>query len=110
MIDWANILSRWNVIDAFSFIVGASCWEEGQLESEVAKGYWQPCSGNPKLAMGICDYHHGAPEGEGDDSIKPKSYLWLSMMCALNNEEGRLANLLFHKTTDGNGYACDDFR
>merc|ERR1712154_587455 len=71
--------------DAFSFVIGASCWESGQLESEINKGYWLPCSAPPIITL------TGRSE---DDKGDIKSNLWLSMMCSLGNHEARLANLL----------------
>lgn len=95
-------------IDDFTFIVGASCWENDQLESEVAKGYWLPCSGPPSIAMtGQCQHDDEFNEG---NTIPAKSDLWLSMMCAISNHEARLANLLFEEKHSENGDACDEFR
>ena len=88
-------------IDAFSFVIGASCWESGQLESEINKGYWLPCSAPPIITL------TGRSE---DDKGDIKSNLWLSMMCSLGNHEARLANLLENEVRSEDGNACDDGR
>mmetsp|Transcript_7095 Transcript_7095/g.10167 ORF Transcript_7095/g.10167 Transcript_7095/m.10167 type:complete len:610 (+) Transcript_7095:61-1890(+) len=105
----------------FSFIVGASCWESGQLEREIEKGYWLPCLGPPDIALkGKCehaelDLNSSNKENNGGESSttlnesRPKSDLWLSMMCALGEEEGIMAHLLLDNICNINGRACDDF-
>lgn len=77
--------------DDVSFYVGASCWEVGQLESEIDRGYFIPCAGPPDICLtGVC-------ERVGDDdneSKRPKADLWLSMMCSLGQDEANLAHLV----------------
>ena len=46
---------------------------------------------------------------EGLLEWSPKSDLWLSMMCALGDEEARMAHLFLNDEYDENGEACDDF-
>jgi Putative transcriptional regulator len=89
--------------DSFSFLIGASCWESGQLESEVEKGYWIPCSAPPEIAFsGLCnlkDIH---------DVQTSESSLWVSMMAAIGEEEGRLAQVFEDVEYDENAYPCDE--
>lgn len=96
--------------DDFTFVVGASCWDCGQLESEVARGYWLPCTGPPAIAMnGYCD-HNAILAEEERSSLKIEPDLWLSMMCALSSQEARLAKLLLDEVQNENDHACDDLR
>lgn len=94
--------------DDVSFYVGASCWEVGQLQSEIDRGYFIPCSGPPDMALtGMC-------ERFGDDdneSKRPKADLWLSMMCALGEDEANLAHLISNDEEEYSEYgeACDMF-
>ena len=46
---------------------------------------------------------------EGLSKWNPKSDLWLSMMCALGDEEAGMALLFLNDEHDENGEACDDF-
>uniref|UniRef100_A0A6V2EJM3 Uncharacterized protein n=2 Tax=Ditylum brightwellii TaxID=49249 RepID=A0A6V2EJM3_9STRA len=93
--------------DDFSFVIGASCWEVGQLESEIARGYWLPCKGPPRMALtGMCE--HADCNGDNEQGSEPKNDLWLSMMCALGEEEGNLAHMLIDNEYDENGEACDE--
>eukprot|EP00980_Cylindrotheca_fusiformis_P028970 scaffold22681_cov146-Cylindrotheca_fusiformis.AAC.2 len=72
-------------------IESASTWAPGQLENEIAQGYWIPCRGPPEIALtGICDH---APTGKSDK--RPVADLWLSMFSACGTDEARLASL-FH--------------
>ena len=89
--------------DSFSFVVGASCWEEGQLESEIERGYWIPCAGPPQIAFaGACDI-----SGVGGITAMETS-LWSSFMAALGEEEGRLAQVFENYEFDENGLPCDE--
>jgi len=111
--------------EKFSFLVGASCWEYGQLESEIARGYWLPCRGPPQTTFtGTYDHHlHDADDiGDGGGGGTTEG-LWLSAMCALGKGEGDLAYLMSDNDDDDddddddgkgevydeNGLACDDF-
>jgi putative AlgH/UPF0301 family transcriptional regulator len=89
--------------DSFSFVIGASCWEDGQLESEIEKGYWIPFSGPPQIAFsGACDI-------SGVDGISvTESSLWVSIMTALGEEEGRFAQMMETIEYDNNGLPCDE--
>jgi len=110
--------------DNFSFLVGASCWEYGQLESEIARGYWLPCRGPPQTTFtGTYDHHLQNADEIGDDDGGgggTTGDLWLSAMCALGEGEGDLAYLMSDKEDDDdadgkgevydeNSLACDDF-
>lgn len=88
---------------SFSFVIGASCWEDGQLESEIEKGYWIPFSGPPQIAFsGACDI-------EGVDGVVgTESNLWVSVMSALGADEGRLAQMVENIDYDNNGLPCDE--
>lgn len=89
--------------DSISFLIGASCWESGQLESEVEKGYWIPCSAPPEIAYsGLCDLK------DIHDVQASESSLWVSMMAAIGEEEGRLAQIFEDFEYDENGYPCDE--
>ncbi|GFH44893.1 hypothetical protein CTEN210_01367 [Chaetoceros tenuissimus] len=90
--------------DAYSFIVGASCWEQGQLQSEVEKGFWIPCVADPKIAFsGECNV-----EGTNGIISVSEGSLWVSMMSSIGREEGILAQLTEHIDFDENGFPCDD--
>ena len=89
----------------FSFIVGASCWEPGQLEGEIEKGYWIPCSGPPDIAFsGSC-----VVKGADNMSVADSS-LWVSMMASLGEQEGRMAQMIedFEFEDFENGLPCDE--
>lgn len=90
--------------DAYSFIVGASCWEQGQLQSEIEKGFWIPCVADPKIAFsGECNV-----EGTNGIISVSEGSLWVSMMSSIGREEGILAQLTEHIDFDENGFPCDD--
>jgi hypothetical protein len=89
--------------ESFSFVVGASCWEPGQLEGEIEKGYWIPCSGPPDITFsGSCLVH-----GAGNMRVSESS-LWVSMMASLGEEEGRMAQIIEDFEYDENGLPCDE--
>ena len=89
--------------ESFSFVVGASCWEPGQLEGEIEKGYWIPCSGPPEITFsGSCLVH-----GAGNMRVSESS-LWVSMMASLGEEEGRMAQIIEDFEYDENGLPCDE--
>mmetsp|Transcript_3790 Transcript_3790/g.5477 ORF Transcript_3790/g.5477 Transcript_3790/m.5477 type:complete len:662 (+) Transcript_3790:40-2025(+) len=94
--------------DSFSFVIGASCWETGQLEGEIERGYWLPFSCPTTIA------HTGTFEHEGDvEKEQPvrrgKSDLWLSTMNSLGLQEGRLASFINEiKGRNEDGDACDE--
>jgi len=86
----------------FSFVVGASCWESGQLQREVMRGYWMPVSGPVEIAFdGDCLHEKSFYEA------KPQKNLWLSMMCAIGEDEANLAHLTMQKKEVCE--VCDDF-
>jgi putative AlgH/UPF0301 family transcriptional regulator len=90
-----------------SFYVGASCWEPGQLEDEIRRGFWLPCRGPPEMALyGICDRF-----GDDDKSpSRPRADLWLSLMCSLGQDEANLAHLLFNDNQQSEyDLPCDAF-
>ena len=94
--------------DDVSFYVGASCWEVGQLQSEIDRGYFIPCYGPPDMALtGMCERYGD----EDNERSRPKADLWLSMMCALGEDEANLAHLLSHDCDQFEEYgeACDMF-
>ena len=102
---WVPVIVVVNYIDDVSFYVGASCWEVGQLESEIDRGYFIPCSGPPDMALtGMCER-----VGDDDKDVKrPKADLWLSMMCALGEDEANLAHLVSNDKDESEyGEACD---
>jgi putative AlgH/UPF0301 family transcriptional regulator len=89
-------------LDDISFFVGASCWTPGQLENEIAQGFWIPCRGPPEIALsGICE-HEPTESGK-----RPMADLWLSMMSACGEEEAKLAHLVYHEEWDENALPCD---
>jgi putative AlgH/UPF0301 family transcriptional regulator len=89
-----------HVEDNVCFYAGASCWEVGQLESEVNRGFWLPCRGPPSMALtGKCEHDYEHPNKEDD--------LWLSMMCSMGNDEGILAHLMHDDHYIPNGEPCD---
>ena len=83
-------------------MIGASCWELGQLESEVARGYWLPCGGPPEIA-----FRGGLKDVESDEDT-PDGNTWLSMMSLLGEKEGEVAQLVFGTRSDNNGSPCDE--
>lgn len=81
----------------------------GQLEREIQQGFWLPCRGPPEMALtGACD-HVGDDEVYAKEAERPKADLWLSLMCAMGNDEATLAHLFskddFHEYDD----VCDNF-
>lgn len=93
-------------IESFSFVVGASCWEEGQLENEVERGYWIPCTAPPHIAFNgrLSSFVHGG------DEKKDGTDLWVSMMSAVSEEDGILAKMIRNSDFDENSYPCDDLK
>jgi hypothetical protein len=90
-------------LDDIGFFVGASTWSPGQLENEIAQGFWIPCRGPPAIALtGICEH-------EPTTNKRPLADLWLSMMSACGEDEGKLAHLFYHEEWDENGLPCDAF-
>jgi putative AlgH/UPF0301 family transcriptional regulator len=91
--------------DDVSFYVGASCWDVGQLEGEIERGYFIPCRGPPSISL------TGSCERVGDDDKdmnRPKADLWLSMMCAMGEDEANLAHLLSNDDDFSDfGESCD---
>jgi putative AlgH/UPF0301 family transcriptional regulator len=92
--------------ESFSFVVGASCWEEGQLENEVERGYWIPCTAPPHIAFNgrLSSFVHGG------DEKKDGTDLWVSMMSAVSEEDGILAKMIRNSDFDENSYPCDDLK
>jgi putative AlgH/UPF0301 family transcriptional regulator len=105
-----------------SFFVGASCWSVGQLESEIERGFWLPCSGPLEIAQsGICHHHQQSSVMNaatdpadittttiGRNNDRPRPDLWLSMLCACGTNEAELAH--FFADDDGKnefGGPCD---
>lgn len=84
------------------------------MESEVARGYWLPCSGPSEIAFsGQCQNENnrdGGEEGSTDDDEHSKLDLWHSMMCAQREDEGRLANMISSQESSMSEYgdACDE--
>jgi len=107
--------------DDFSFLVGASVWSVGQLQSEIERGFWIPCRGPPQIAYsGMCEHLEeeedtsassaNSKERKDEKKKRPKPDLWLSMMCAAGEGEAELAQLIADEGEyDVNGEACDDF-
>jgi putative AlgH/UPF0301 family transcriptional regulator len=90
-----------------SFFVGASRWDVGQLESEIERGYWIPARGPPDIAhTGMCEHAETVEKGQS----RPKADLWLSMMCAMSDDNAKLAHLTYDADeNDELGEACDDY-
>ena len=97
-------LTQQTTTESFSFVVGASCWEQGQLESEVERGYWIPCKAPPHIAFNgrLSSFIH-----DGDEK-KDGSDVWVSMMSAVSEEDGILAKMICDANFDENSYPCDD--
>jgi hypothetical protein len=97
-------LAGYGWIDDVSFFLGASTWAPGQLEHEIDQGFWIPCRGPPEMALtGICEHE---PTNSGK---RPLADLWLSMMSASGEDEGKLGHLFYHEEWDENGLPCDSF-
>lgn len=97
------------LVDDVSFYVGASCWEVGQLESEIQQGCWLPCRGPPEMALtGTCD-HVGDDEHYDKETERPRADLWLSLMCAMGNDEATMAHILSKDEYNDYDDVCDDF-
>eukprot|EP00521_Asterionellopsis_glacialis_P007417 CAMPEP_0195290454 /NCGR_PEP_ID=MMETSP0707-20130614/6308_1 /TAXON_ID=33640 /ORGANISM="Asterionellopsis glacialis, Strain CCMP134" /LENGTH=456 /DNA_ID=CAMNT_0040350585 /DNA_START=14 /DNA_END=1384 /DNA_ORIENTATION=+ len=76
-----------------SFYVGASCWTVGQLQNEIERGFWYPVSAPPEIVLD-----------------QPKKDLWLSMMCALGEDEANLTHLLVSEVDNVHECnPCDSF-
>lgn len=105
-----------------SFFVGATCWSVGQLESEIERGFWLPCSGPLNIAQsGICHHQQSSNTTTSSSTSspstnilngndRPRTDLWLSMLSACGSDEAKLAHLL--ADDDGKnefGQACDGF-
>ncbi|CAJ1942882.1 unnamed protein product [Cylindrotheca closterium] len=89
-----------------SFFVGASTWAPGQLESEMAHGFWIPCRGPAEIALsGTCEHE---PSTDKSDP-PPAKDLWLSMMSACGQDEARLASIFHHQEWNENMLPCDAF-
>ena len=84
------------LLDSFSFLIGASCWEPGQLKSEIDRGYWLPCTGPPEIAF------------SGKFGEETEIDLWVTMMTALGKDEGRIAQLTKTSHFDDNASPCDE--
>jgi len=102
-------LDRQNDVAIF---VGCSVWSEGQLESEVERGFWLPCAGPASVALtGICE-NRDVPDPKDDPAAvaaRPETDLWFSMMSALGEEESQLAHLIYRDDgRDENGAPCDE--
>lgn len=92
--------------EEMSFFVGASTWAPGQLESEMAHGFWIPCRGPAEIALtGTCE--HKPSTNETDPP--PDDDLWLSMMCACGHDEARLASIFYYQEWSENMLPCDAF-
>ena len=92
--------------DDISFFVGASSWSSGQLESEIAQGFWIPTRAPAEIALtGICEHDPSVPS----KSKRPLADLWLSMMSACGEDEAKLAHMVYHEEWDENALPCDLF-
>jgi putative AlgH/UPF0301 family transcriptional regulator len=83
-------LSKHNV----SFLVGATVWSAGQLQTEIERGWWMPCVAPPQMTL------MGSLEGPS---------LWSSLMAGIGEEEAKLAHLFRDNISDENIDACDEF-
>lgn len=94
--------------DDVSFFAGASTWQDGQLQNEIAQGFWVACRGPPEIALtGICEHDVSSPK---TSSKRPLADLWLSMMSACGEDEAKLAHLYYHEDEiNDNGLPCDAF-
>jgi putative AlgH/UPF0301 family transcriptional regulator len=94
-------------LDDVSFFVGASTWTLGQLQNEIAQGFWIPCRGPTDIALtGICEHDANSPQ----NSKRPLADLWLSMMSACGEDEAKLSHLYYHDDDiHDNGLPCDAF-
>lgn len=94
--------------DDVCFYAGASCWELRQLESEIERGFWIPCRGPPEIALtGTCEHNDDDLVDVADP--RPKADLWLSMMCAMGQDEANLAHLMLEDDFVEDGDPCDSF-
>mmetsp|Transcript_49760 Transcript_49760/g.59872 ORF Transcript_49760/g.59872 Transcript_49760/m.59872 type:complete len:512 (+) Transcript_49760:34-1569(+) len=96
-----------------SFFVGASVWADGQLESEIDKGWWMPCTGPPDAALRgtILKLLHGSDSDKNENMVfteELNNAVWQSMMSAIGGEEARLANIMTNIELDENSGACDN--
>jgi putative AlgH/UPF0301 family transcriptional regulator len=92
------VMSGHAMASDFSFIVGASCWALGQLESEVQRGYWIPCCAPVSLALDPCD------DGDMDE-------LYVQILAACGRHEADLAELIRYDDREDHPFrvASDDF-
>ena len=87
-------------LDDYVFIVGASCWETGQLEREITQGYWLLCEG-PLLF----DHLLRAIRKEGEEAE-----IWEEFTSSVSKLDAELASVLSETVDDDddeNGLACD---
>lgn len=87
----------YNSLEDYLFVIGASCWETGQLENEIKQGYWLGCEG-PLLFDNVLKIL-----AEDKDPID----LWISFTESVSREDGILASLHCEDIYDENGLACD---
>lgn len=95
--------------DDLALFLGCSVWSEGQLEGEIERGSWLPCSAPAAVALtGICDHEPPAAAAGSSAGQRPEADLWLSMMSALGEHERELAHWVFRDDgEDENGAPCD---
>ena len=90
----AAVMSGHALASDFSFFVGASTWAIGQLESEIARGYWLPCSAPVSLALDPCN----------DSSIKAMDEVYVQILAACDRNEALLANLIRYDTQENHPF------
>ena len=94
------------IVDEMSFFVGASTWAPGQLENEMAHGFWIPCRGPAEIALaGTCEHEPSTSKFDPP----PANDLWLSMMSACGQDEARLASIFHYQEWNENMLPCDAF-
>lgn len=98
-------VSTTSIADDVCFYAGASVWTTGQLQREVESGIWLPCTGPAQIALrGMCEHEETQ---SSNDEARPRADLWLSMMCAMGQEEGNLAHLVVDDNGSEYSDACD---
>jgi hypothetical protein len=101
--------------DSVSFVVGATAWSPGQLQSEIERGWWIPCTAplhmtlTGKYALHTRSDNHHPKIIESPITILESQYLWQSLMAGIGEGEAKLAYIFRENRLDENSDACDEF-
>jgi putative AlgH/UPF0301 family transcriptional regulator len=100
--------------DCVSFVVGATAWSPGQLQSEIERGWWIPCTAplhttlTGKYALHSLSDNHQKIVASPVTTLESQS-LWQSLMAGIGEGEAKLAFIFRENRLDENSDACDEF-